>query len=184
MGQDARISPALPPYSEAVQAQFDRLMPPGVPPLALFSTLARDERLFRKFMSAGLLDRGHLSLRDREIAIDRTTAICGSEYEWGVHITFFAEKVGLTPDQVSQTTRDVSDAAGWSPRDLLIIRLMDSLHQTATIEDALWDDLAAEFSEGALMELLMLAGFYHTVSYLTNGLRLPLEDWAARFPDS
>ena len=30
--------------------------------------------------------------------------------------------------------------------------------------------------------LLMLAGFYRTVSYLTNGLRLPLEETGARFP--
>ena len=29
----------------------------------------------------------------------------------------------------------------------------------------------------------MLAGFYRTVSYLTNGLRLPLEGVGARFPE-
>jgi hypothetical protein len=38
------------------------------------------------------------------------------------------------------------------------------------------------FSEGALLELLMLAGFYRTVSYLTNALRLPLEPDTARLP--
>jgi hypothetical protein len=37
------------------------------------------------------------------------------------------------------------------------------------------------FSEEAMLELLMLAGFYRTVSYLTNALRLPLEPYAARF---
>jgi hypothetical protein len=37
-------------------------------------------------------------------------------------------------------------------------------------------------SEMALMEVLMLAGFYRTVSYLTNALGLPLESHAARFP--
>ena len=30
----------------------------------------------------------------------------------------------------------------------------------------------------------MLAGFYRTVSYLTNVLRLPLEDFARRFPST
>jgi hypothetical protein len=30
----------------------------------------------------------------------------------------------------------------------------------------------------------MLAGFYRTVSYLTNALRLPMESFAARFPVS
>jgi hypothetical protein len=33
-----------------------------------------------------------------------------------------------------------------------------------------------------MLELLLLAGFYRTVSYLTNSLRLPLETYAARFP--
>ena len=33
-----------------------------------------------------------------------------------------------------------------------------------------------------MLELLMLAGFYRTVSYLTNGLRLPLESAGVRFP--
>jgi alkylhydroperoxidase family enzyme len=41
--------------------------------------------------------------------------------------------------------------------------------------------LRERFSEQALLELLMLAGFYRTVSYLTNALRLPLEAGAARF---
>src|SRR5262249_14741974 len=43
-----RIEPAQPPFSPEVQAWLDRIMPPGVPPLALFTTLARDERLFQR----------------------------------------------------------------------------------------------------------------------------------------
>jgi hypothetical protein len=31
-------------------------MPPGVEPLVLFRTLARDPRLFERFMGGGLLD--------------------------------------------------------------------------------------------------------------------------------
>jgi hypothetical protein len=44
-----------------------------------------------------LLGRGLLMLRQREIVIDRTCALNGSEYEWGVHIAFFAAKVKFTP---------------------------------------------------------------------------------------
>ena len=33
-----------------------------------------------------------------------------------------------------------------------------------------------------MLELLLLAGFYRTVSYLCNALQLPLERDAARFP--
>ena len=33
-----------------------------------------------------------------------------------------------------------------------------------------------------MLELILLAGFYRTVSYLTNSLALPPEAFAARFP--
>jgi hypothetical protein len=56
------------------------------------------------------------------------------------------------------------------------------LHHTCDIDDELWQGLRCNLSEGALIELLMLAGFYRMVSYLTNALRLPLESYAARFP--
>lgn len=52
------------------------------------------------------------------------------------------------------------------------------------MSDELWADLRGRFSEEAILELLMLAGFYTMVSYVTNGLRLPLEDFARRFPDA
>src|SRR5215510_7477856 len=98
-----RIAPADPPYAPEVQARFDALMPPGVAPLILFRVLAHDLRLFQRFMGAGLLDKGHLTLRQREIVIHRVTARCGSEYEWGVHAAFFAERAGLDAGQLRST---------------------------------------------------------------------------------
>jgi alkylhydroperoxidase family enzyme len=63
-----------------------------------------------------------------------------------------------------------------------LLRLCDALHSTCTVDDELWDGLRSQFSEPAMLELLMLAGFYRTVSYLTNALRLPHEADAERFP--
>jgi alkylhydroperoxidase family enzyme len=177
-----RIAPANPPYAAAIQARFDALMPPGVAPLALFRALARDERLFQRFMGAGLLDKGHLTLRQREVVIDRVTARCGSEYEWGVHVAFFAKRAGLDEVQQRSLVRGGPSDACWSREDVLLIRFCDGLHATCDIDDALWLELRGQFSEEAVLELLLLAGFYRTVSYLTNALRLPLEDYAARFP--
>src|SRR5688572_22461811 len=85
---DARIAPLEPPYSEAVTAALQKIMPPGVDPLVLFRTLAVNERVFLRLMAGGLLDRGSITLREREIVIDRTCARCGSEYESGVHVAF------------------------------------------------------------------------------------------------
>jgi len=182
MPPHARIAPARPPFTPEVQAWLDRTMPPGQPPLLLFTTLARDARLFGKFFSAGLLDRGHLTLRQRELVIHRTTALCRSEYEWGVHVARFSARVKLTPEQLHSTVHGGADDPCWSDDDRLLIRLCDALNGECTVDDALWAALRALFSEEALLELLMLAGFYRTVSYLTNALRLPPEPDAARFP--
>jgi alkylhydroperoxidase family enzyme len=178
----ARIAPALPPFPTEVQAWLERTMPPGKPPLRLFTTLARDPRLFGKFFSAGLLERGHLTLRQREIVIARTTALCRSEYEWGVHIAIFGARVGFTPEQIRSLVHGGPDDACWAPPEQTLLRLCDALHRDCDIDDALWQQLRADFSEEAMLELLMLAGFYRTVSYLTNALRLPLEPDAVRFP--
>jgi alkylhydroperoxidase family enzyme len=177
-----RISPASPPYPAEVQTRFDALMPPGVAPLVLFRVLARDQRLFQRFMGGGLLDKGHLTLRQREIVIHRVTGQCRSEYEWGIHVAFFARRVGLEAAQLESTVRGSASDTCWSAEDALLIRFCDALHTHATIDDTLWTELRAAYSEEAILELLLLAGFYHTVSYLTNALRLPPEPFAAKFP--
>ncbi|HET7791740.1 MAG TPA: carboxymuconolactone decarboxylase family protein [Rhizobacter sp.] len=178
----ARMPPAQPPFPPEIQAAFEKIMPPGMPPLQLFTTLAREPRLFGKFFAAGLLDRGRLTLRQREIVIHRTTALCRSEYEWGVHAALFAERVGLDAAQLASTVSGSPDDACWSEEDRVLLRLCDALHAGCDVDDALWALLRAHFSEEAVLELLMLAGFYRTVSYLTNALRLPPEAAAARFP--
>ena len=180
----ARIAAAEPPFSAEVQGWLDRTMPAGKPPLVLFTTLARDPRLFHQFFSAGLLDRGHLTLRQREIVIDRTTALCRSEYEWGVNIAIFGARVGLDAAQVVSLVTGGAKDPCWSGDDRRLLRLCDALHDDCTIDDPLWQELTSHFSDQAMLELLLLAGFYRTVSYLTNALRLPLEADAARFPGS
>jgi alkylhydroperoxidase family enzyme len=178
----ARIAPAQPPFSTDLQAAFDRIMPPGAPPLALFTTLARDARLFQRFRAGALLDKGHLTLRQREVVIGRVTAVSGSEYEWGVHVAFFAKKAGLDAAMLDSLVNGGADDPCWTFEDGLLIRACDQLHAGSDIDDALWSAMARQFGEMALIEVLMLAGFYRTVSYLTNALRLPLESYGARFP--
>ena len=167
-----RIAPANPPYPPAVQASLDRIMPKGVPPLTLFTTLACDERLFNRFFSGGLLDKGHLSIRERELVIHRVTAHCGSEYEWGVHATFFASRIELSDEHIHSLVHGNGKDACWDTREGRILDMCDEL----------WDQLRNFHSENAMVELLMLAGYYRTVSYLTNALQLPLEVFGRRFP--
>lgn len=180
--RSTRIHPAQPPLPVDIQEAIDAVMH-GNPPLVLFTTLARDPRLFHKFFAGGLLDRGNLTIRQREIVIDRVTANCRAEYEWGVHVSVYAAKAGLDGDQIASLTNGGPDDPCWTEAERILIRLCDTLNDTCTIHDELWAELTALHSDEAIVELLMLAGFYRTVSYLVNGLRLPLEPGTARFAD-
>jgi alkylhydroperoxidase family enzyme len=177
-----RIEPLSPPYADDVQASFDAIMPPGAAPLVLFRTMATSARAWSRFRAGSLLDKGPLTLRQREILIDRTCARAGCEYEWGVHVAIFAERAKLSPEQVAATVLAGPDAACWSEEDAALVRLADALHERASLSGAEWAALRGRFSEAEIVEALMVCGFYRTVSYLANGLDLPLEPDAARFP--
>lgn len=176
-----RIEPAQAPYPPSVASTLERLKTPGDQPLSLFRTLARDERLFARFTGGGLLDPGHLTLREREIVIHRVCALNGAAYEWGVHAALFARAAGLDAQQLAATAAPGISAC-WGPREALLIDFCDAVNARADIDDALWTRLADAFSEEARLELMMLAGFYRTVSLLVNGLRLEPEPFAAPFP--
>lgn len=178
--RSARIPPAAAPLPRDVQDAIDAIMR-GAPPLVLFTTMARDRRLFFKFFNSGLLDRGHLTIRQREIVIDRVTASCGAEYEWGVHVSAYAQKAELSDAQIESLVTGGPDDECWGDADRVLIKLCDGLHRQCTVDDELWTQLTAHHSDEAIIELLMLAGMYRTVSYLVNGLRLPLEPSARRF---
>jgi alkylhydroperoxidase family enzyme len=176
-----RIAPLEPPYPPEIQDQFDRIMR-GAPPLMLFRVIASNPRAWEKFRSAGLLDRGPLSLREREIVIDRTCALNGCEYEWGVHVATFAQAARLTEAEVRATVREGADAACWSSAEQALLAAVDALHSRATLSDDEFAKLASHYDDAQVFEIILLCGFYRTVSYLANGLRLPLEEKAARFP--
>lgn len=175
----ARLVPLDPPYSPDVQAAFDVVMR-GAPPLGLFRTVAHNPRVLQRMMAGGLLDRGSVSMRQRELMILRTTALCGAEYEWGVHVAAFAAKAGLSAAEW-RATADGSDPGSWSEQDRLVLRLAQALYDTHTITDELWDALAAAFEPAQCIELIMLAGQYHGISFLLNALRIEREPGAPRW---
>lgn len=178
----SRLEPIQTPYPPELQKVFDSIMPPGVPPLVLFTTLARVPRIWERFRAGSLLDRGPVSLRHREIVINRTCARCGCAYEWGVHVAFFAQRVALTPAQIGATVHGGADDSAWSDEEGLLVRMVDELHDSADLSEEVWDALAAAFSVEQIFELIALVGFYHTVSFFANSLRLPSEPYGEPFP--
>src|SRR3954463_5793482 len=152
MSQTApRIAPLEPPYAPDIAEQFDRIMR-GAPPLLLFRVMAGSARAWEKFRAGGLLDRGPLSLREREIVIDRTCALTGCEYEWGVHVTTFAGPARLTEEQVRATVLGAADAPCWSAAEQALIAAVDALHLRATLSDAEFAALRSHYDDAKIFE--------------------------------
>ena len=182
-----RIDPVAPPYETDVARRLGEMMPPGVPPILLFRTFVLNLPMAGAMGPWGgyeLSRRLSLSMRDREIVIDRTCARCACEYEWGVHVAFFADRVALTNAQVTSLTHGKATDECWvDERDRVLTEAVDSLHDTSKIIDSLWERLAAVFADDELLDLLMLTGWYHAISFAANGVELDLELGAPRFAD-
>jgi alkylhydroperoxidase family enzyme len=180
------IEPLVPPFEPEVAAQLEQMMPTGAPPIALFRTFAKNLPMARAMHPWGTYELSRalsLTLREREIVIDRTCARCGCEYEWGVHVAFFGAKAGLTPEQVASLTHgSASDACWTTERERLLIETADALHDGSDIPDALADRLATAFTEAERLDLFLLAGWYHAISFVANAARVPFEDGVPRFP--
>jgi len=172
----ARIKPIDPPYERDVEDYLAKLMPPGIEPLKLFRTLAVHFDLASRMrpLGAGLLAHNLIEPRERELVILRTTALNGAAYEWGVHATLFNE---LTEDEIRGTVP--GEVNEWSDHDALLLRLCDELDATARVSDELWSELAAHWSDAQLIELVTLAGWYRTISYVINAAQIEPEPWAA-----
>ncbi len=182
-----RLAPVDPPYDPELADTLQRLMgaAPDIEPLRLFRTIAHHRQILDRFRQIGstLLSKGTLAPAERETVIHRVTARAGAEYEWGVHAVAFGRPLGLTDEQVAATaTGDAGDPAWTGERDRLLVRLVDELHDTATVSDELWDALAREWEPPQLLELVVCAGWYRLIAQVINAARVDLEPWAERFP--
>ncbi|HEX6838501.1 MAG TPA: carboxymuconolactone decarboxylase family protein [Polyangia bacterium] len=184
MDQPFRIAPVAPPYPPDVAASLGKWMPPGaaVEPLALFRVLQRHPALAERMRPLGafLLGKTSLTLRERELVILRSCARSGAEYEWGVHASAFGGAAGLDAAALD-ATRAPAPGGPLDAADRALLAVVDELHDTGTVSDAGWRATDGRFSDEARLELLVLVGFYHLISFVANGARVELEAWAARW---
>jgi len=178
----ARIPP-LDPLPEETMVRLQAMMPPNVQPLALFRTIARNPRILQKLYASNMLDRGTLSLRQREIIINRITAKSGAAYEWGVHIAFFGDKVGFTKEQIRSLAIGESTDACWNSTDSLLIRMCDQLQESSTISDEILAILQRTYDDPWIIEATAVAGYYKMISFLVNVIGLDKEPFGSAWPE-
>jgi alkylhydroperoxidase family enzyme len=141
----------------------------GEPP-HVFTTLARHRRLFRRWLrfAATLMPGGKLPRADTELVILRVAHNCDCEYEWRHHVRI-GKRAGLSDDDIQRVRAD-PDAAGWTPRQALLLRAADELHATRTLSDDLWGELRPLLNDKELIELCMLTGHYEMLAMTLNAL--------------
>lgn len=151
------------------------------PTVNIYTTIARHPDAAAAMVNLGrTLRSGRLSPRHREILILRTGWNCRSAYEFAQHRRA-ALAVGMTLDDVRRV-QDGPDAPGWAdPFEVALVRAADELYASASLTDETWAALASRYGEEELIEAVMLVGYYHLVSFVLNGLGVPLEPGAESF---
>lgn len=180
-----RIDPLAPPYAPEIEALLNRMTPPGAPePLKLFRTWAHHPVLAERMRSWGgylLGTQARLALRQREVVILRACALCGCEYEWGVHVAAFAQQAGFTQAELDAVSDPQCGIAALPEAERALVCMVDELHAQAGLSDAGWQALRTHFDIPTCMEALMLAGWYRAIAGFINAVGVPLESWQARF---
>lgn len=181
-----RMPLRAPPYPPEVAARIHNNAFGALSPQNLRLVLAHQPALAAAFQALAhqILFKASLPEREREIAIIRTGALTRSEYEWGMHVSLYAERCGLTAAQIEDLTLAARPSAAlWSERERCVIAMVDELHHHSTISDATWAALRGHWPEDQIVELILSSGFYHMAAFFLNSMAVPLEEGAERFPE-
>ena len=150
--------------------------------LQLFRVFANSLRFLKKG-TTNLLDRDSpIPMRQREIVILRVCANNDCEYEWGVHVTAFAQHAGLTDEQIVATRLGDHQSSCWTNEERLLIQLVDELCARGRLSEGVSAQVQDLWTQEQQLEILALCGNYHTVSFVANTARLAGERFGAKFP--
>ena len=144
-------------------------------PLHIFTTLARNPTLFRRWIAFGgaLLD-GEIRPRDRELVILRVAHLTGSSYEWAQHVPL-ALAAGVTEDEVAAVATPNRRGAMAGTRHGRCCTPSTSCSTTGTIDDPTWDAVHGSLGDAGVIEFLMLVGQYQLVALVLRTLRIQIE---------
>ena len=182
------VAPLEPPYEAETKAMLEKWMPPGAPfePLALFRSMARNPDLMVAMRSLGsyfLGSRSCLPIRQREMVILRTCARVGCEYEWGVHVTAFAEHAGLSKVDIRELTSGAAESPHWTATERTILHACDQIVATANLDTSTRKRLQHEFDDATILALITLTGWYRLIASVANTVCAEGESWSARLAD-
>jgi 4-carboxymuconolactone decarboxylase len=134
--------------------------------LNLVRTMVNHPSVYEKFIcfAEELVFNSHLAVRDREILILKTLALCGGDYEAPIHDAV-AKKLGFTEAEVAAAR---GDGAALPAGERALVRAAEELIHNHFVSDTTWAVLAERYSTLQLMELVFIVGNYAMLVMATN----------------
>lgn len=145
--------------------------------LNIFRMIANSDNCGAEVLALGhKLSKGSsLDPVHREVVILRVAHLTGAAYQWHEH-TAVAGRVGLTPSKIEAVASyPEQDRDEFSTFERVLLDFTDTVVETATAPDDLFEAVAAEYDQSKLVELVLLIGFYMMVGRVMNTFRLDLE---------
>lgn len=130
----------------------------------LLGTFAHHPDLTRAFLTFNghILNGATITERTRELLILRVAHLRRSDYEWAQH-TLLAGDAGLSSQEISRVTEGPA-AGGWSALDRSLLRATDELVLDGVIGEVTWGELAAEFDNRQLLDIMFTVCAYELLA--------------------
>ncbi|MDP8921949.1 MAG: carboxymuconolactone decarboxylase family protein [Chloroflexota bacterium] len=116
--------------------------------------------------------RGVLGGADRELAILAAGREVEAVYEWAAHEPLGLQE-GVRPEAI-EILRHQRPTAELLPREALIVDTVRALYRDHRISDELYARAEAELGRQALVELVVLAGYYGLIGFVLNAFEAEL----------
>jgi len=147
-----------------------------LPKLNIFGIMAHGDRLLPEFSKFGgyLLNRTKLDPILREIAIIRVGILSKAKYEVHQHDQI-GRQLGMS-EPLIQACREGAGSAALDATQRLVMAFTDDVVAHVRASDATYDPLAKVLSAQEMQELVMVIGFYMTVSRFLENFDVEIEE--------
>jgi 4-carboxymuconolactone decarboxylase len=184
---NALSKPRVPPLPEAqwtdVHRQLITKFVPGGRPDNGFRTLLTLPESVEGVMpyTVYLSEETSLSPRHRELLILRTAWLCGNRPLWSTHAAR-ARQAGMTAAEIRRVAEG-PDTSGWDGFEATLLRVADQLYRNASITNATWQALSANYDMFRSMEAVETVNHFTMLSLLYNSLGVqPDEETTDKMP--
>jgi 4-carboxymuconolactone decarboxylase len=152
----------------------------GTETLNIHRAIARSPNSLRNFFRLGnsLLMHGQLPPHLRELAILRIAQLTGADYEWAHHVPI-AKRAGVKDAQIA-ALRDWRDAPEFKDPERAVLDYVEAATR-CDVTDAIFEAARNHLSEGEIVELSLVCGYWGMVACVLLALRIDVEQASQKY---